>query len=322
MHDTLVISKLFALLIHFGVYAGAGAYAGCVYCTHIGQYSTVLQKMVYPGNRKFLPVSDPERTDTKNYPCQCVETMAPPNLKSMEYVDQANSQYDRATSTAEKKRLAQATGCKGTYSLRRASSHDRILNTPVDPMHLVKNIVEHIVNLVVGKEDSSKVRKQEVCCRFPSAWMKQQISLPKAPFSLTKDDILVTDNRAKSIGVPSGFDWHPSAVFGKRSGMKSHEWKQVVYEACLVVNSVIPSFNCLILLLSCVQKTLMSKTSMISRRKCIRYWCLLNAIFLCQCSLSFSISYTISQCLYVVLDQSTDFGCSLTKGLIRGFHEG
>ena len=32
--------------------------------------------------------------------------------------------------------------------------------------------------------------------------------------------------------------------------------------------------------------------------------------------------YTITQCLYIVLDQSTDFGCSLTKGLIRGFHKG
>ena len=38
------------------VAVGAGAYAGCTYCTHVGTYTNILQKVVYPGNRRFLPL--------------------------------------------------------------------------------------------------------------------------------------------------------------------------------------------------------------------------------------------------------------------------
>ena len=60
-----------------------------------------------------------------------------------------------------KKDIALETGCKGTYALRRLPNHDRYLNTPVEPMHLIKNIVEHIVKLLSGVEDSIKVRAEE-----------------------------------------------------------------------------------------------------------------------------------------------------------------
>jgi len=38
--------------------------------------------------------------------------------------------------SVERKKLVQEIGCKGTYSLQRTSSHNRVLDTPVDPMHL------------------------------------------------------------------------------------------------------------------------------------------------------------------------------------------
>ena len=113
----------------------------------------ILQKVVYPGNRRFLPLDDVQRTDCKNYPSKATNTTLPPVIKTMEYIDKANKDYDEA-SGVERKTLIQKTGCKGAYALRRASSHNRILNTPVDPMHLVKNIVEHVVNVIVGSEDS------------------------------------------------------------------------------------------------------------------------------------------------------------------------
>jgi len=46
---------------------GAGAYAGCAYCTHVGLYSKILQKMVYPGNRRFMPQNDRQRTHVRSY---------------------------------------------------------------------------------------------------------------------------------------------------------------------------------------------------------------------------------------------------------------
>ena len=84
-------------------------------------------------------------------------------------------------------------------------------------MHLVKNIVEHVVNVIVSSGDSVKVHKEEQCMRFPSAWVKdKQNTLPKAPFSLTRDEISLVDERANGIilCVPM-----PRAIFGKSSGM-------------------------------------------------------------------------------------------------------
>ena len=213
---------------------GAGAYAGCAYCTHVGVYSKTLKKMVYPGNRRFLPQNDRQRTNVRSYPSQAADARPPPQIKTMQYIDEANEKFE-TTSGVERKDLVQKTGCKGAYSLQRASSHNRVLDTPSDPMHLVKDIVEHVVNLVVGKEDSFKVRQQEEQCkRFPSSWMQDvHNTLPKAPFSLTSDVVSLADERAMSICVPTGFDWRPRAIFGKATGMKSHEWKQVATNGVL-----------------------------------------------------------------------------------------
>ena len=195
----------------------------------MGQYSHILQKMVYPGNRRFLDPDHPIRKESAGFPDQSSDLTPPPILKTLEFVDKANSEYEMAPTKASKKRLAQISGCKGVYALRRLPSHERILNTPVEPMHLVKNIVEHIVNLLGGREDSLKVRKQEQQSqRFRSAWPKGESgTLPKAPFTLTKQEVALADQRAKSIHVPFGTDWQPRAIFGNPGGMKSHHWKEV-----------------------------------------------------------------------------------------------
>jgi len=57
---------------------------------------------------------------------------------------------------------------------------------------LLKDILEHVVNVIVGKEDSMKVRQQEEKCkRFSSAWIRdKQNILPKAPFFATRDECI------------------------------------------------------------------------------------------------------------------------------------
>lgn len=123
-------------------------------------------------------------------------------------------------------KLVQKNGCKGAYSLRKLPLHDRLLSTPVDPMHLIKNIVAHCVNLVVGNEDSREAERS--CNRFPTSWIKDsRKDLPPAPFRLSKEDIQLADDRAKRVLVPYGFDWRPREIFNKTTGYKSHEWKQV-----------------------------------------------------------------------------------------------
>lgn len=38
------------------IITGVGAYAGCTYCTMLGEYSSTLGKMVYFKHQSFLPV--------------------------------------------------------------------------------------------------------------------------------------------------------------------------------------------------------------------------------------------------------------------------
>lgn len=63
----------------------------------------------------------------------------------MEYIDIANAKYCAAVSAVKKKKLSQETGYKGPYSLQRLPFHDQYFNTPVEPMHLLENVAEHIV---------------------------------------------------------------------------------------------------------------------------------------------------------------------------------
>ena len=229
--DTL---KLFNYFLN--VYLGANSYAGCTYCTHLGEYSNTLQKIIYPGNRRFLRKDDKLRKDKKNFPCQKIDNTDHPEIKTMQYIDKAIMEYSSAESIAQKRQIFQKTGCKGPYALRKLYLHERIKNTPIDPMHLIKNIVSHCVNLIAGHEDSYKVRAEEkIRKRFPSSWVtkKSSTTLPDAPFSLSKDDITLADNRARRILVPSGFDWIPRPIFSKTTGMKSHEWKQIATKGVL-----------------------------------------------------------------------------------------
>ena len=111
---------------------GANAYAGCCYCVSTGEYAKSLSKMVYLGHRSFLPADHPLHKDRHNFPHR-VDQPKPPNMKTMEYIDNANGKYI-AAETQKEKELAKESGCKGSYTLRALPGHDRILNTPVDPI--------------------------------------------------------------------------------------------------------------------------------------------------------------------------------------------
>lgn len=109
-------------------------------------------------------------------------------------------------------------------------------NTPTDPMHLIKNVAEHVVRLISGAEDSFKVRMEEKGRkRFRKAWVKPgSTTLPTAPFRLSTEDKAIANRRAQKINVPIGFVWKPRNFFQKKAvGVKSHEWKQIVSSGIL-----------------------------------------------------------------------------------------
>ena len=68
-----------------------------------------------------------------------------PIIKIMSYVDTMIGKLTAASSNDERKQIVRQSGCTGVYSLRKLPNHDRYLNTPVEPMHLIKNIAKRVV---------------------------------------------------------------------------------------------------------------------------------------------------------------------------------
>ena len=87
----------------FPIIAGAGAYAGCSYCCQRGEYSKVLEKMVYLEHRRFLPAGDPLRCDCTRFPHKQLCEVDTPAMKTQDFVDKANDAYMLLNSTKEKK---------------------------------------------------------------------------------------------------------------------------------------------------------------------------------------------------------------------------
>ena len=148
---------------------------------------------MYLEHRQFLPREHTLHRDRCGFP-HSEDYPPPPKMKTMKYIDKANGRYAAAETANKRKEVAQETGCKGSYALRQLPGHDRVANTP---MHLLKNIAEHLINLS-GVEDSEKVRCEEQSRgRFGSAWHSDttsaevelppaKVKLPPATFVLTK----------------------------------------------------------------------------------------------------------------------------------------
>lgn len=101
-----------------------------------------------------------------------------------------------------------------------------------DAMHTIKDVIEHIFNLITGKEDSLKVRKVAMeIQRFVLGSRKRaassKVGLLCAPFHLTPEDIATANSRVCSVSIPS-LDFTPGPIFTRTLGLKSHDWKEVI----------------------------------------------------------------------------------------------
>ena len=130
--------------------------------------------------------------------------------------------------------ISQATGCKGSYSLMKLSTHNPIKQTVPDVMHTIKVVIEHVFKLLIGKEDSANVRKAEkelgrnfACATIPGGQKKKRGQLTDVTFRLSSEQLKVANERCQSIVTPLHVDFIPGAIFSKCSDLKSHDWKQV-----------------------------------------------------------------------------------------------
>ena len=120
--------------------------------------------------------------------------------------------------------------------------HNRVTQVFPDAMHTIKDAIVHVFNIMMGKEDSAKVRKAEGQLRFGIPPMeetegeakgtkrqqKPSKRLPAAPFRLSDDETKIANDRATSVIVPS-HDFSPKCIFSNPSGLKSHDWKEVCF---------------------------------------------------------------------------------------------
>ena len=138
------------------------------------EFLSNLNKVVYSGNRCFLPVKHELRGDTRNFPGCSVESREKPTYRNFQQDVSFHKAHDGAKNKSQSNKVATGTGCRGMYMLaRKMPGFDRVEKTMPDAMHTVAVQVKHLHRCLAGKapEDSLSVRKQEMSLnRFPECW--------------------------------------------------------------------------------------------------------------------------------------------------------
>ncbi|XP_021342795.1 uncharacterized protein LOC110443119 [Mizuhopecten yessoensis] len=250
------------------------ALKACPHCKVEGEHSCILEKVIFLGSRKFLPPDDLLRRDT-SFPSGNIEKdvvfprvdkeemLAARCLDSMK-VQQlfGNGKAVQSLTTG----FTKDTGRHGSHQWFRLGLDLSQRHAPVEPMHAIKVVAEHLVRLLNGTEDGAKVRAEERSRgRFidycpdsvyrmhskkapPTASISTDVQeqvpemqshgpgkrtrsskpvLPPAPFTLTKEEKEKADMRLKNVKVPVDFGDLPATLFSKTTGMKSHTWMKI-----------------------------------------------------------------------------------------------
>lgn len=117
---------------------GTGSYRGCGWCMHKGVYCKHLHKIVYYGNRRFLPADHMLREDCHNFSEQSEEKRQSPESRTFKQDVLFHKAYDNAKNQAQANRMACGTGCREIYLLaQKIPSFDRLQQTMPDAMHSI-----------------------------------------------------------------------------------------------------------------------------------------------------------------------------------------
>lgn len=99
--------------------------------------------------------------------------------------------------------------------------HNPLTQVMPEVMHTVKDVMENLFGLIVGKRDSAKVREAE------RKLGRLSISSTTPPYRLVKKELQLADDRLRCLRLPIHTDFRPKPMFVKLGHMKSHYWKQV-----------------------------------------------------------------------------------------------
>ena len=193
---------------------GTGSDHSCGWCMQKGVYCKHLHKVVYPGNRRFLPTNHVLRKDCHNFPEHSEELRQRPAIRSFQQDISFHKVYGNAKNQAQHNRLASGTGCREMYVLASKNpSFDRVKQTVPDAMHTIAVQMKHLVRCIAGKapEDSIAVRLQEKALdRFQDSWITASTETSSSSTSSSRKGTEKTENNTSQKEATS----LPTAPFG------------------------------------------------------------------------------------------------------------
>ncbi|XP_076084502.1 uncharacterized protein LOC143055256 [Mytilus galloprovincialis] len=244
----------FSKLLHC---SGQAAIRACFFCKDTGVHSSSVNKVLHISNREFLPTDSPFRKGKTLFAKKTEEVAPKPQAYSREEEMEIRKEYDKKKNNNQKCKLQKETGFKGIHPLHRLPYFDRVHQMQPDGMHTLADVISNILDLITGKSDGPKVRQCEkdynrfketwpkrpslstIECERPSKQAKKSSvdtavpeptpkapPLPAAPWLLTKQDVKLADNRAKSVKYPKGFDYTPADHFTRAWTLRTMHGKQ------------------------------------------------------------------------------------------------
>lgn len=120
-----------------------------------------LEKVVFIGNRCFLPENHSLRRNTRDFPNHKKEKRPPPKEVSYDDILWNAVAYSKAANKTQAGNILKGTGSKGVNCFMLIPEHDRTKQAFPDMMHSLKNVVVAFFDLFTGKGDSAKIRNAE-----------------------------------------------------------------------------------------------------------------------------------------------------------------
>ncbi|XP_071135395.1 uncharacterized protein [Mytilus edulis] len=221
----------YSKLLHISGHSGLRS---CGYCKETGIYCKHLSKTIHLSNRQFLPENHPLRSSNR-FSNGSVELKQQPVTYTNEEERHLREIFDNKPNRNQQNNFQKATGLKGKYSIMKLPYHDRNQQMQPDGMHTIADFISHVMDLLVGKSDTKKVRLCEKHHqRFPQTWPQETAAeqvaieppskkrktmssetLPPAPWTLSTDSVKEADRRATAIKYPAGVEISPGLHFTK-----------------------------------------------------------------------------------------------------------
>ena len=123
--------------------------------------------------------------------------------------------------------ISKSTGCKETYCFMKLPNHNRMRQVFPDAMHTVKDCVEKMFFLLIGKVNLDTITASEASLGRCSLKKKRRIADDQPlPYVLSTEEMKLADKRAKAILSTNG-DFNPGTIFFRTTSLKLHDWKEV-----------------------------------------------------------------------------------------------